>query len=77
MVTLPKNCWIKVLGSVVIQLYASECTASVDRALSVLTFDRQRWALVNFNQIFERKNVSMNYYLPCTNTFPCLFHYDL
>jgi len=26
----------KVLGSVVIQLYAGECTPSVDRALSVL-----------------------------------------
>jgi len=33
MVTLPKNCWPKVLGSVVIQLYG-ECTLSVDRALT-------------------------------------------
>jgi len=30
-----KNCWPKVLGSVVIQLYADECTPSVDRALTV------------------------------------------
>jgi len=25
-----KNCWLRVLGSVVIQLYAGECTPSVD-----------------------------------------------
>jgi len=36
LVTLPKNCWTKVLGSVVIQLYAGECTLSVDRALLCL-----------------------------------------
>jgi len=28
-----KNCWPKVLGSVVIQLYAGKCTPSADRAL--------------------------------------------
>jgi len=28
-----KNCWPTVLGSVAIQLYAGECTPSVDRAL--------------------------------------------
>jgi len=33
MVTLPKNCLPRVLGSVVIQLYAGELTPSVDRAL--------------------------------------------
>jgi len=33
LVTLPKTCWLKVLDSVVIQLYSSECTPSVDRAL--------------------------------------------
>jgi len=45
LVTLPKNfwtrvlgsvviqLWTRVLGSVVIQLYAGECTPSVDRAL--------------------------------------------
>jgi len=32
LVTLPKNFWTRVLGSVVIQLYAGECTLSVDRA---------------------------------------------
>jgi len=32
LVTIPKNCWSRVLGSVVIQLYAGECTPSVDRA---------------------------------------------
>jgi len=32
LVTLPKNSWPRVLGSVVIQLYAGECTISVDRA---------------------------------------------
>jgi len=32
LVTLPKNCWLRVLGSVVIQLYAGEFTPSVDRA---------------------------------------------
>jgi len=26
LVTLPKNCWPTILGSVVIQLYAGECT---------------------------------------------------
>jgi len=31
-----KICWIRVLGSVVIQLYAGECTPSVDRALGVI-----------------------------------------
>jgi len=30
---LQKNCWPKVLGSVVIQLYAGECTPSIDRCL--------------------------------------------
>jgi len=32
LVTLPKNYWPRVLGLVVIQLYAGECTPSVDRA---------------------------------------------
>jgi len=36
LVTLPKNCWPRVLGSAVIRLYAGECTPSVDRALTVL-----------------------------------------
>jgi len=30
-----KNFWTRVLGSVVIQLYAGECTPSVDRALNL------------------------------------------
>jgi len=30
---LPKNCWPKEQGSVVIQLYAGECTPSLDRVL--------------------------------------------
>jgi len=34
LVTLPKNCWPSVLSSVAIQLYAGECTPSVDRALN-------------------------------------------
>jgi len=33
LVTLPKNFWTRVLGSVVIQLYAGKCTPSVDQAL--------------------------------------------
>jgi len=33
LVTLPKNFWTRVLGPVVNQLYAGECTPSVDRAL--------------------------------------------
>jgi len=33
LVTLPKNFWPRVLGSVVIQLYDGECTPNVDRAL--------------------------------------------
>jgi len=32
---LPKNCWPRVLGSVVIQLYGGECTPSVDWALGL------------------------------------------
>jgi len=36
-VTLPKNCWSKVLDSVVIQLYAGACTSSVDQAIFVRT----------------------------------------
>jgi len=35
LVTLPKNCWPRVLDSVVIQLYAGECTLTVDRALRI------------------------------------------
>jgi len=33
LVTLPKNCWSRVLGSLsaVIQLYAGECTLRVDQ----------------------------------------------
>jgi len=31
-----KNCWPRVLGSVVIQLYAGECTPSVDRTLTCM-----------------------------------------
>jgi len=37
LVTLAKNFWTRVLDSVVIQLYAGECTPSIDRALSVLS----------------------------------------
>jgi len=32
LVTLPKNFWTRVLAAVVIQLYAGECTLSVNRA---------------------------------------------
>jgi len=32
-IMLPKNCGPRVLSSAVIQLYASDCTPSVDRAL--------------------------------------------
>jgi len=35
LVTLPKKFWTRVLGSVVIQLYASECMPSVDWTLLV------------------------------------------
>jgi len=35
LVTLPKDCYPRVLGSVVIQLYAGECTPSVDRVLGL------------------------------------------
>jgi len=31
--TAKKNSWTRVLGSIVIQLYAGECTPSADRAL--------------------------------------------
>jgi len=36
LVTLPKKFWIRVLllGSVVVQFYAGECTQSVDQALN-------------------------------------------
>jgi len=33
--TLPKNCWPRVLDLIVIQLYAGECTPSVDRGLTI------------------------------------------
>jgi len=33
LVTLPKIAGLRILGSIVIQLYAGECTPSVDRAL--------------------------------------------
>jgi len=39
---MPKNCWPSVLGSFVIQLYAGECTPSVDRALGENTCSLQR-----------------------------------
>jgi len=53
LVTLPKNCWPRVLGSVVIcwprvlgsvviQLYAGECTPSVDRALNYESLSNQQ-----------------------------------
>jgi len=35
LVTLLKNCWPRELGSVVIQLYAGECTPSIDRDLAL------------------------------------------
>jgi len=35
LVTLPKKFWTRVLGSIVIQLHAGECTLSVDQALKV------------------------------------------
>jgi len=35
LVTLRKNCWTRVLGTVVIQLYAGECMPSVDRVLGI------------------------------------------
>jgi len=38
---LPKNSWPRVLGTVVIQLYAGECTPSVDRAFGLLNL--QMW----------------------------------
>jgi len=48
LVALPKNCCPRILGSVVIQLYAGEC--SVDRALEL----QQRTQVdkyINLNQI--------------------------
>jgi len=41
LVTLPKNFWSIVQGSVVIQLYAGECTPSVDRALMLSVKSRE------------------------------------
>jgi len=35
LVTLPKNCWPSVLGSVVIQLYAGKRKPSGERALEL------------------------------------------
>jgi len=35
LITLPKIFWSRVLGSVVIQIYAGEYTPSVDRALAL------------------------------------------
>jgi len=40
LVTLPKNFWTRVLDSVVIQLYAGECTPSVDRAKAIQLLDQ-------------------------------------
>jgi len=45
LVTLPKKFWTRVLGSVVIRLYADECTLSVDR---VLAWKRRENAFINF-----------------------------
>jgi len=39
LVTLSKNFWTRVLGSVVIQLYAGVCTPSVDRALVIIVLN--------------------------------------
>jgi len=41
---LPKNSWPRVLGSVGIQLYAGECTPSVDRAEQSTRSTRSRAA---------------------------------
>jgi len=43
------NCWLRVLGSVVIQLYAGECTPSVDRALHNVQFVHWVFDEHNFN----------------------------
>jgi len=32
LLSLPKNCWRRVLGSVVLRLYVGECTPRVDQA---------------------------------------------
>jgi len=50
LVTLSKNSWPRVLGSVVIQLYAGECTPSVVRA---------KYQMAN-NMKFSRKEVLLN-----------------
>jgi len=36
---MPKNCWPRVLGSVVIQHYAGECTPNIDWANSDKQFN--------------------------------------
>jgi len=57
LITLPKNFWTRVLGSVVIQLYAVECTPSVDRALSSrATLYKESIGTVCFTQHTKKKN---------------------
>jgi len=49
LVTLSKNSWPRVLGSVVIQLYAGECTPCVDRALMLSIEEGCREQILFFN----------------------------
>jgi len=61
LVTLPENFWPSVLGSVVIQLYAGECTPSVDRALInffliFLTAVAVETRLIQFFNLFYTKD---------------------
>jgi len=44
LVTLPKNCWPRVLGSVVIQLYAGECTPSMVKSISPFKIVLHLWS---------------------------------
>jgi len=56
MVTLLKNLWPRTLGSVVIQLYAGECTSSLDQhntAFTLSGFDDQERNLTIVKTAFQ------------------------
>jgi len=59
LVTLSKTVWSRGLDSVVIQLYAGECTPSVDRALNgfCVFLENDHTNLRQFFSRFRRKHV--------------------
>jgi len=61
LIALPKKLLLRVLGSVVIQLYAGECTPSVDRALSVAELSVAK-ITIKLHQLLPSCSVATRWY---------------